>query len=116
MITTSHNAITNEGHNVMTTTASLLERFNELRVANDMKPIAKWKASRAKLEEAIEELTPQEAATTRTGEVADYARLKGVHPKVARQKLRRHLDKAENCDKSGRWILTEAVKAVIDGE
>jgi hypothetical protein len=100
-----------------TTTASLLERFNELRVANDMKPIAKWKASRAKLEEAIEELTPaEEEATTRTGEVADYARLKGVHPKVARQKLRRHLNKAEHCDKSGRWILTERVKAVIDGD
>ena len=95
-------------------TNTLFARLNALRVSNDMKPLAKWKASRAKLEQAIEELTPQEAATTRTGEVADYAREKGIHPKVARQKMRRHLDKAENCDANGRWRLTDAVKECLD--
>jgi hypothetical protein len=92
----------------MTTTATLLARLNELRVSNDMKPVAKWKASRAKLEDAIAELTPTSKGRA-TSPIADYFREMGINPKVGRAKLRRHLEKPANG-----WEVTSQVRKLFE--
>lgn len=109
-------------------TKDLLMELNELREAKDMKPIKTWKQSRAKLEEAIDNLdaesTPPANKKPVTKKkkpaakkkppgkkrgpqpkddgllsVSDIAREIGIDPKVARAKLRRYGEKAED----GRW-------------
>ena len=86
-----------------TTAATLLARLNDLRAKNDMKPL-KSPMSIAKMEEAIAKLTPNG-----TSEIAEYARSKGVNPKVARALLRRHLAKPATG-----WALTNEVRELID--
>lgn len=85
------------------TAATLLARLNDLRVRNAQKPL-KSPLSISKMEEAIKALTPNTAS-----EVAEYARSKGVDPKVARALLRRHLEKPATG-----WTLTNEVKELID--
>lgn len=97
-----------------TSTAALLDRLNVLRAENDKKPIAKWKASRAKLEEAIAELEPAKA-TRATSAIGDFCREHGINPKVGRAKLRRHLDRADHADADGNWRVTAKVKELLLG-
>jgi hypothetical protein len=87
------------------TSATLLARLNTLRVANDMKPL-KAPKSIASMEADIASLSP---ANDRTSDVAEYARSKGVDPKVARALLRRHLEKPATG-----WALTDEVRELID--
>lgn len=68
--------------------SSLLDRLNTLRTSAGMKPLKSWKASRAKLEEAIAALTP---SNDRTSDFADMCREYGVNPKVGRALYRRHV-------------------------
>jgi hypothetical protein len=107
-VETTHNA-SHKRKRVMTTTATLLARLNELRVANDKKPVVKWKASRAKLEDAIAELTPTKGAGRATSPIADYFREMGINPKVGRAKLRRHLEKPANG-----WEVTSQVRKLFE--
>jgi hypothetical protein len=85
---------------------NLLARLNDLRVANNMKPL-KHAPSKAKMEEAIKALTPK--GSRETNEVADYARSLNIDPKVTRALLRRHFERPANG-----WALTKEIKAKID--
>lgn len=91
----------------MSNTATLLARLNVLRVENGKKPIAKWKASVAKLNDAIADLEPV-TGTRATSEIADFFREIGVNPKVGRAKLRRHLAKPEDG-----WKVTAKVRELF---
>lgn len=66
---------------------NLLTRLNALRVANNMKPLKSWKASNAKLNEAIAALEPKRT----TSPFADICREYDVNPKVGRALYRRHI-------------------------
>jgi len=83
--------------------ATLLARLNDLRTRNDLKPL-KHPMPIAKMEKAIADLTPNT-----TSEIAEYARSKGVNPKVARALLRRHFEKPATG-----WALTNEIKQKID--
>ena len=71
------------------TVSALLARYNELAD----KPLAKWSASKAKLQERIDELEAARAAASKrdpnTFTPADVARELGVNAKVLRAKVRR---------------------------
>jgi hypothetical protein len=84
-------------------TNAMFARLNDLRVRADMKPL-KHPLTVAKMQAAIDKLAPTNASV-----VAEYARSKGVDPKVARNLLRRHLAKPATG-----WALTNDVKALID--
>jgi len=102
-----HNATTCKRKTIMSNTSTLLARLNALRADNGKKPIAKWKASVAKLNEAIADLEPVKGARA-TSEIADFFREIGVNPKVGRAKLRRHLEKPA----SG-WAVTAKVRELF---
>lgn len=87
----------------MTSTSSLLSRLNVLRIKAGMKPL-KHATSAAKMQADIEKLKP-----ARTSDVAEYAREKGINPKVARALLRRHFAKPATG-----WVMTDEIKAKLD--
>ena len=80
----------------------LLARLNDLRVANNLKPL---KHAPKNIDAAIAKLAP----ARRTSPVAEYARSKGVNAKVCRAMLRRHFDKGDDG-----WELTKEVRDAID--
>lgn len=89
----------------MSTSATILARLNELRVANGQKPYAK-PLSTAKMNEMIAALAPKRYVSP----IARYAKELGINPKVARALLRRHF--ASN---NGKWdVLTPEIKAKLD--
>jgi hypothetical protein len=71
----------------------MFDRLNELRVANGLKPL-KHAPSKAKMAEAIKALTPK--GKRATSKIADYARTKGIDPKISRALFRRHYEKPAN--------------------
>lgn len=78
-----------------TTVASLLSSHNALAAQVDAKPLAKWSASKAKLQERIDALQAQVDALAKrdanTFRIADLAREFGKNAKVTRAKARRLL-------------------------
>ena len=76
----------------MTTISSLLATRNELAARLDVKPIATWKASKAKLQEQIDEFTARLTPTRKRDDLfhlTDLCRELGMNAKVARAKARR---------------------------
>lgn len=76
----------------MTTISSLLATRNELAARLDVKPIATWKASKAKLQEQIDEFTARLTPTRKRDDLfhlTDLCRELSMNAKVARAKARR---------------------------
>ena len=92
----------------MSASITLHTRLNALRVSQGL-PARKHPLSIAKMEAEIASLEPVEAPARNTSEVAEYARAKGINPKVARALLRRHFEKPATG-----WVLTDAIRAKLD--
>jgi hypothetical protein len=76
----------------MTTINALLATRNELAARLDVKSIASWKASKAKLQEQIDEFTARLTPTRKRDDLfhlTDLCRELGMNAKVARAKARR---------------------------
>ena len=76
----------------MTTLASLLATRNELAARLDIKPLATWKASKARLQEQIDEFNARLTPTRKRDDLfhlTDLCRELSMNAKVARAKARR---------------------------
>ena len=76
----------------MTTLASLLATRNDLAARLDIKPLATWKASKAKLQEQIDEFNARLRPASKRDDLfhlTDLCRELGMNAKVARAKARR---------------------------
>lgn len=87
------------------TVDEMFARLNELRVANGKKALKKVPPT-DKLRAQIAELAPERYRSP----IANYARERGINPKVCRSMLRRHFG-----TKPGKWdTLTPEIKGLID--
>lgn len=115
----------------MSTTAERLATLNALRATKGKAPIKAWKESKAKLEAAIEALSPKQvkapkapvevskaklshvlkgAMAPRARDFAEWCRQNDVNPKVARAKLRRAgIEK----DEKGNYPLNAQTVAIV---
>jgi hypothetical protein len=100
----------------MSTTAERLATLNALRATHGKAPIKAWKESRAKLEAAIEALSPpvrkEPARKVSTGQtLADWCKENDFDPKVARAKLRRA---GIGKDKDGHYTMTAEIEKFLN--
>lgn len=87
---------------------SNLATLNALRAQHNKPALKCWKASKAKLAEAIAALSPTESSS-RSTEFTTWCRANNMNPKVVRNRLRRH-----NLTKpASGWTINDKVKEAL---